>query len=93
MTVKLYDGKRIVDTEQLTPRSDSLRTRVQLADEPAQAGIHDYRVVVVLRDIEDLSYEEIAVILELPLGTVKSRLHRARNMMRRRLENLMGDEG
>jgi RNA polymerase sigma-70 factor (ECF subfamily) len=38
----------------------------------------DYRVAVVLRDVNDLSYEEIAEVLHLPLGTVKSRLSRAR---------------
>ncbi|MHB8879359.1 MAG: RNA polymerase sigma factor [Myxococcaceae bacterium] len=41
----------------------------------------DQRVLVVLRDIEDLSYEEIMEITELPEGTVKSRLHRAREKL------------
>jgi RNA polymerase sigma-70 factor (ECF subfamily) len=41
----------------------------------------DQRVLVVLRDIEDLSYEEIVEITELPEGTVKSRLHRAREKL------------
>ena len=38
----------------------------------------DQRTIVLLRDIQDLSYEEISDILDLPRGTVKSRLHRAR---------------
>jgi hypothetical protein len=38
----------------------------------------EHRTVVVLRDVEDLSYEEIAGITGLPIGTVKSRIHRAR---------------
>jgi len=38
----------------------------------------EHRLVVVLRDVEDLSYEEICAITSLPVGTVKSRLHRAR---------------
>jgi RNA polymerase sigma-70 factor (ECF subfamily) len=46
-----------------------------------------YRSVVVLRHIEDLAYEEIAVVLALPLGTVKTRLFRAREMLRIRLVN------
>jgi RNA polymerase sigma-70 factor (ECF subfamily) len=43
------------------------------------------REVLLLRDAEDLSYEEIASILDVPVGTVRSRLHRARNEVRRRL--------
>jgi RNA polymerase sigma factor (sigma-70 family) len=45
-----------------------------------------YREVIVLRDIEGLSYEEVAVALDLNVGTVKSRLSRGRNELRRRLE-------
>jgi RNA polymerase sigma-70 factor (ECF subfamily) len=47
----------------------------------------DQRVVVVLRDIEDLSIEEICEITGLPDGTVKSRLHRARLVLRKRLQH------
>ena len=46
----------------------------------------NYRTAVVLRDIEDLSYEEIAEITETSLGTVKSRLVRGRQALRKRLE-------
>ena len=41
-----------------------------------------YRTVIVLRHIEDLTYEEIAEIMVLPLGTVKTRLFRAREILR-----------
>lgn len=41
----------------------------------------EQRRIVVLRDVEDLSYEEIAELLDLPRGTVKSRLHRARSQL------------
>jgi len=47
------------------------------------------RVVVVLRDFEGLSYEEIAAALDLPLGTVRSRLHRARTDLKEKLERFL----
>lgn len=46
----------------------------------------DYQVVIILRDIEQRSYEEIACILEISLGTVKSRLSRARSSLKKILE-------
>lgn len=45
-----------------------------------------FRSVIVLRDVEDLSYEEIAEILQLPLGTVKSRILRGREALRKAME-------
>jgi RNA polymerase sigma-70 factor (ECF subfamily) len=44
------------------------------------------RIVVVLRDVEGRAYEEIAEILDLPVGTVRSRLHRARLDLKEKLE-------
>jgi RNA polymerase sigma-70 factor (ECF subfamily) len=49
----------------------------------------DHRLVVVLRDIEELPYEEICVITGLPEGTVKSRLHRARLALKEKLAKHM----
>jgi RNA polymerase sigma-70 factor (ECF subfamily) len=46
----------------------------------------DRRIVVLLRDVEGLAYEEIALALELPIGTVRSRLHRARLDLKEKLE-------
>lgn len=45
----------------------------------------DYRVMIMLADVEELSYKEIATIVGCPIGTVMSRLHRARKKMQRRL--------
>lgn len=49
----------------------------------------DHRVVLVLRDIEQMTYHQIAETLELELGTVKSRLSRARAMLREILETVL----
>ncbi|MBD3221844.1 sigma-70 family RNA polymerase sigma factor [bacterium] len=46
-----------------------------------------YRVITLLRHDQQLSYEEIAESLQLPLGTVKARIHRARNMIQQMLES------
>jgi len=46
-----------------------------------------YRIVVLLRHQQDLSYEEIAEALSLPLGTVKARIHRARALLKDRIGN------
>ena len=53
----------------------------------------EMRVVVVLRDIEDLSYEEIAVVVGCPVGTVRSRLFRARRQLRERLLPMVDRRG
>ena len=53
----------------------------------AIASLPDYqRAMVVLYHTEGLSYDEIASVMELPIGTVKSRLNRARLMLREKLE-------
>jgi RNA polymerase sigma-70 factor (ECF subfamily) len=44
-----------------------------------------YRAVVILRHMQDKTYEEIAAILDLPLNTVRTHLFRAREQLRRRL--------
>jgi RNA polymerase sigma-70 factor, ECF subfamily len=53
----------------------------------------EYRTVVVLRDIEGFDYAEIAEILSVPTGTVKSRLHRGRMALRERLEGILDKAG
>ena len=45
----------------------------------------DYRTVILLCDVEDFSYEEISKIIGAPIGTVRSRLHRARNLLKEKL--------
>lgn len=69
------------------PAGDLERNEVEAALSRAIAELpEDRRIVVVLRDLEGLSYEEIARALGLELGTVRSRLHRARMDLKDKLE-------
>jgi RNA polymerase sigma-70 factor (ECF subfamily) len=52
-----------------------------------------YRLALVLRDIEGFAYEEIGQMLNIPGGTVRSRINRARGMLKRKLQPLMRREG
>ncbi len=49
----------------------------------------EYRQVVLMRDLQDMSYEEIAELLEIPPGTVRSRLHRGRERLKEKLKHLI----
>jgi RNA polymerase sigma-70 factor, ECF subfamily len=60
------------------------RVEAELAELPKK-----YRIPVVLRDVEGMSYEEIAVVIDAPVGTVRSRIHRGRQVLRERLSDLM----
>lgn len=51
----------------------------------------DFRLAVILRDIEEMDYAEIARVLDVPVGTVKSRLHRARMLLREKLADLVSE--
>jgi RNA polymerase sigma-70 factor (ECF subfamily) len=52
-----------------------------------------YRTTLILRDLEEMSYEEIADVLEISLGTVKSRLTRGREALRQRLAPYVREVG
>jgi len=80
------------------PTSDTQETAFGqlLDDDVATAIVHlpeDFRTVVILCDIEGLTYEEIAEFLAVPLGTVRSRLHRGRSLLREELLNYAKDRG
>ncbi len=65
-------------------------------DDLIQAALNaladDHRAVVVMKEFDGLRYEEIAAILGVPVGTVRSRLHRARLELRERLKGVVPEE-
>ena len=69
---------------------EEIRARVEY--ELSQVS-EPYRTTVVLRDIEGLAYEEIAEVLQVSLGTVKSRLIRGRDALKKRLESFVREMG
>ncbi len=78
---------RLVDdrepTAEIRVQRDESRDRLLDALERLEP---DMRAVLILRDLQDLDYQQIADVLDLPIGTVKSRLFRAREALRTRLE-------
>jgi RNA polymerase sigma-70 factor (ECF subfamily) len=65
--------------------SETTRRIMQAMDELED----EFRIVVALRDIEEMDYAGIAEVLDLPVGTVKSRLHRARCLLKDKLSDLL----
>ena len=62
-------------------------TEAQIQDAIQKLPLH-FRTAVILRDIQELSYEEISNILDVPLGTVKSRINRARLQLQEELRHV-----
>jgi len=75
--------------ETLTERGDEAARLESLIDRLPP----DYRLAILLRHAHDLSYEEIAEATGAPIGTVKARIHRARNLLREWIEAGQGPEG
>jgi RNA polymerase sigma-70 factor, ECF subfamily len=91
----LYDrleeanGEPIRDEERVVERLSQDSVVEALSAVP-----HDFRDVLVLVDIGDFTYQDAAQILDIPIGTVMSRLHRGRRILKRELaETAVGDEG
>ena len=85
------DGKRReLPSDGPLPDSGIHRTEAQQILQKALEQLdEEQRFIIVLRDMEDRSYEEIAELLNLPRGTVKSRLHRARQQLARHLSRTL----
>lgn len=75
-------------------RSETMQNRI--GDEVTNALNSlavDFRIVIILCDLEGFTYEEMAKILDIPIGTVRSRLHRARNLLKEKLQKYAGKLG
>jgi RNA polymerase sigma-70 factor (ECF subfamily) len=83
-------SRQIPDDGPGTDRGVQQSEAGEILNEALAALEESQRTIILLRDIQDLSYEEIANILGLPKGTVKSRLHRARQELARQVSRYLG---
>jgi RNA polymerase sigma-70 factor (ECF subfamily) len=75
------------------PEAQVAGAEIQIQVQEALSRLpEDLRMATVLYDIEGLSYREIATVLKIPEGTVKSRIHRARSALRSRLKGLVSTD-
>jgi RNA polymerase sigma-70 factor, ECF subfamily len=88
---ELTGSEPISRDEQPTERLDRLERVAQVHHALASLS-EEFRTVLVLREIDGCCYETIAEILELPVGTVRSRLHRARLELREQLREVLQEE-
>jgi len=89
----LYD--RLAENGDGLPDEDRVVERLSQDDIVAalSAVPHDFRDVIVLVDIGDFTYQDAAQILDIPIGTVMSRLHRGRRILKRELAESALEEG
>jgi RNA polymerase sigma factor (sigma-70 family) len=90
-----YNSEDTLETSQTVDlRAESVQDLI--GDEVANALNSlpvDFRTVIILCDIEGFTYEEMAKILDIPIGTVRSRLHRARNLLKDKLRSYASSMG
>jgi RNA polymerase sigma-70 factor (ECF subfamily) len=85
--VESYYNSEEVD-RQITPDLRVEALKDMIGDEISNALNSldvDFRTVIILCDLEGFKYDEMAKILDIPIGTVRSRLHRARNLLKEKL--------
>ena len=87
-------GDRVLASSDPGPEEEGLREGQRKIVQAALAGLPEkYKVILTLRDIDGLSYEDISGILKLSPGTVDSRLHRARRKLREKLTGRLIRQG
>lgn len=81
-----YDREKMVSSIQTLPEDEIIaKEKYKIIEECILSLKPSYRSVIILRDIQNYSYEEISLILKLPMGTVKSYISRARTALRQSL--------
>ena len=88
------EGQNLIETLFADPRSSKSPTH-RLESEELRKWVTEniaelspkYKEIIIMKDMSSMSYEEIATVLDCSLGTVKSRLNRARNMLKEKLES------
>ncbi|MHB8093989.1 MAG: RNA polymerase sigma factor [Candidatus Aminicenantales bacterium] len=81
------------ESAEMKEKEQVLESRKKLLHQLLEALPVKYRIVLTLRDIQGLPYEEISRVLKISQGTVDSRLHRARKMLRKKLAPYLSREG
>jgi RNA polymerase sigma-70 factor (ECF subfamily) len=88
-----YAEDRLVDQGE-SPLEKFAHTEVRAAVEQALQQVPEpYRTALILRDLEEMSYEEVAEVLQISLGTVKSRITRGRDALRKKLAGYVREVG
>ena len=89
-----YPGEeRLVDRGE-SPFDQFAHTEVRVVVEEALTHVPEpYRTAIILRDLEEMSYEEVAEVLQISLGTVKSRITRGRDALRKKLAKYVREVG
>jgi RNA polymerase sigma-70 factor (ECF subfamily) len=83
-----------IQAEQVAELTIEEQANAELDAQACQALVHKYlstlpakyRIVLILRHLQEMTYEEMAEILTMPIGTIKTHLFRARNLLKERLE-------
>ena len=77
------------DADESPPERALREERASQLHAAINALSEEHRAILVLRELEECSYEQIAEILEMPVGTVRSRLHRSRLQLREKLHEML----
>ena len=86
------NGREVTGTADAVDEPMLRQERVNLVRAAIQILSEDHRTILVLREMQERSYEDIAEILEISIGTVRSRLSRARNQLKVTLEAMENEE-